>query len=308
MRTTLRFDHTRWIHYASPTPQEIEELIEEFDFHELIADDLLDMNVQPKIDQYDNDIFIVLQFPKFNQQTRKYLINEFNAILGKDYIITLSTYEANHIVKIIDEYKQDLAESDIKDEEAYKVSPYYILYTIVDQMYDKTLKAQSYSMKDIVMLEWTITANTIQKLQLDELMKKKSNTTHLKYTFLPQKPILMEIQKACVGFYEGDLDVYFEDLESKLEKILNNSMIMTETLQSITETYDELMTRQMNDTMRILTILTAIPAMLGLIASFYWMNVPLPFMYGELTWLWLLLSMVVVIVLLLFVFRRRKWL
>lgn len=271
-------------------------------------EDLSDLNVQPKIDKYDNDIFIALQFPKFNQQTRKYLINEFNAILGKDYIITSSTYEANHIAKIIEEYKQDLAESDIKDEEAYKVSPYYILYTIIDEMYDKTLKAQSHSMKDIVLLETGITANNIQKLQLEELMKKKSNTTLLKYTLLPQKPILAEIQKACVGFYEGDLDVYFEDLESKLEKILNNSMIMTETLQSITETYDELINKQMNDTMRLLTILTAVPAIIGLVASFYGMNVKLPFMNEDWTWIVLALSMFVLLALLLFVFKKRRWL
>ena len=73
-----------------------------------------------------------------------------------------------------------------------------------------------------------------------------------------QKTILMEIQKACIGFYDGDLDVYFEDLESKLDKILTNSMIMIETLQSITETYDETINNQMNAIMRVLTLLTAI--------------------------------------------------
>lgn len=224
----------------------------------MIEEDLLDTYVQPKIDQYDNDIFVVLTFPKYNQQTRKYLINEFNAVLGKDYIVTISTYEANHIAKIVEQYKADLAESDIKDEEAYKVSPYYILYTTIDEMYNKTLKAQAGAMKDILMLENSVSSNDITQIPLHELMKKKANSTFLKYTFLPQKTILMEIQKACIGFYDGDLDVYFEDLESKLDKILTNSMIMIETLQSITETYDETINNQMNAIMRVLTLLTAI--------------------------------------------------
>lgn len=306
MKTSLRFDKMKWIHYASPTKQEIDELVEEYDFHELISDDLAEMNVQPKIDQYDNDIFLVLTFPKYNPKTWKYLLNEFNVILGKDYIITMSTYEANHIAKIIEEYKMDLAESDIKDEEAYKVSPYYILYTIIDAMYDKTLKAQAYSMKDIVLLENKLSEWNVTELPLDELMKKKSNTTLLKYTFLPQKTILMETQKACIGFYQWDLDVYFEDLESKLEKILNNSMIMTETLQSITETYDELMNSQINSTMRLLTLLTAIPAILWLVTSFYGMNVSLPLMNSPLAWVALLLLMVVTLVIMLFIFKKRR--
>ncbi len=173
MKTTLRFGQTTWIHYASPNEQELQEFIEEYDFHELIAEDLLDTYVQPKIDQYDNDIFIVLTFPKYNLQTKKYIVNEFNAILGKDYIITISTYEANHIAKIVEQYKDELAESDIKDEEAYKVSPYYILYTIIDEMYNKTLKAQANGMKDIVMLENNISETDIAKIPLDDLMKKK---------------------------------------------------------------------------------------------------------------------------------------
>ncbi len=74
-------------------------------------------------------------------------------ILGKDYIITLSLYEASHIEKIVQQYKEDLAESDIQDEEAYKVSPYYIMYTIIDSMYDKIIKAQSQSSRDLALLD-----------------------------------------------------------------------------------------------------------------------------------------------------------
>ncbi len=307
MKTTLRFGQTTWIHYASPNAQELQEFIEEYDFHELIAEDLLDTYVQPKIDQYDNDIFVVLTFPKYNLQTKKYIVNEFNAILGKDYIITISTYEANHIAKIVEQYKDELAESDIKDEEAYKVSPYYILYTIIDEMYNKTLKAQANGMKDIVMLENNISETDITKIPLDDLMKKKWNTTFLKYTFLPQKTILMEIQKACIWFYEGDLDVYFEDLESKLDKILTNAMVMHETLQSITETYDALVNRQMNSIMRVLTLLTAGSAMMAIVTSFYGMNVKLPYMNAQFVWVVLLFAMLLSIWVMILIFKKKKW-
>lgn len=156
MKTTLRFGHMQWIHYASPTPEEISQLVEQYEYHELIAEDLQDMTVQHKIDQYDDVIFVVLNFPKYNVATKKYVLNEFNIIMGKDYIITLSRYEASHVAKIVAQYKDDLAESDVHDEEAFKVSPYYILYTIIDAMYDKTIKAQANASKDIVMIEASV--------------------------------------------------------------------------------------------------------------------------------------------------------
>jgi magnesium transporter len=170
-------------------------LIEEYEYHELIAEDLQDVNVQHKIDQYDDVIFMVLNFPKYNTLNKRYVLNEFNVILGKDSIITLSRYEASHIAKIIEQYKMDIGESDIQDEEAYKISPYYILYTIIDAMYDKTIKAQSNASKDLVLLESSMSDKDITRGTIEDLMRKKANVAFLKYTYLPQKEILVEMQK-----------------------------------------------------------------------------------------------------------------
>jgi len=202
MKNILNIGKMRWIHLASPTKEEVRQICDEYDFHELIVEDLEQMTVQHKIDQYDDNIFVVLNFPKYNEMTGKYVLNEFNIVLGKDYVITFSRYEANHVAKIVQEYQKDIAESDTKDEEAFKISPYYILYTIIDAMYDKMLKAQEKTSKDIILLEQKITTNTISREVIETLLKIKTNLVFMKYTFLPQREILMEIQKTIEGFYE----------------------------------------------------------------------------------------------------------
>lgn len=307
MKTTLRFGHMQWIHYASPTTEEVSQLVEQYEYHELIAEDLQETNVQPKIDQYDDVLFIVLNFPKYNVQTKKYVLNEFNIILWKDYIVTLSRYEASYVARIIEQYQQDLAESDTKDEEAFKISPYYILYTIIDVMYDKIIKAQTNSFKDVILLEAAMSSDDSAKAPIEDLMKKKSNATFIKYTFLPQKPILSEIQKACSWFYEWDLDVYFEDLDSKLDKIINNTHMLQDNIQSLTETNDALINNQMNKIMRVLTLLTAITWVLNLLMSFYSMNIKVPLMSYASAWWIILLIMWTLIVLMIYIFKRNKW-
>lgn len=124
-------------------------------------------------------------------------------------------------------------------------------------MYDKTIKAQSNASRDLVLLEGTITGITITRQAIEELMRKKASIAFLKYTFLPQKEILRELQAVCGGFYEGDLDVYFENLEAKLEKIINTTLILYETIQSLTDTHDAMLNLQTNSIIRILTIFTA---------------------------------------------------
>lgn len=306
MKTTLRFGHMKWIHLASPSPAELEQLIEQYEFHELIAEDLQEMTVQHKIDQYDDVIFVVLNFPKYNPLTKKYMLNEFNIVLWKDYVITLSRYEANHVAKIVEQYREDLAESDTQDEEAFKISPYYILYTIIDAMYDKTIKSQSNASRDLVLLEQSLTGNTITKQAIEELMRKKANTAFFKYTFLPQKEILRELQSVCWWFYEWDLDVYFEDLESKLDKIINSTLILYETIQSLTDTHDAMLNLQTNSIIRILTIFTALTWILTFISGFYGMNISLPLMQNAYAWLYIILIMFATVFLMLYLFKRMR--
>lgn len=76
--------------------------------------------------------------------------------------------------------------------------------------------------------------------------------------FIPHKEILEELQKALPKFYKEDLDVYFEDLEYKLEKIMNTIAVSFENIESLAETYNSLMTIKTNSMIGVLTIFTAL--------------------------------------------------
>jgi len=64
--------------------------------------------------------------------------------------------------------------------------------------------------------------------------------------FRPHKEILDEMQSALPKFYKEDLDVYFEDLEYKLEKIMNTIAVSFENIESLADTYNSLMTIKTN--------------------------------------------------------------
>ena len=137
MKNVLKFGKTQWIHLSAPTKDEIKELINKYDFHELIEDDLTESSTHEKVDVYEDYIFTVLNFPKYNTDSQRYFLNQFSTILGKNIIVTITKYDTNHIENIIANYDEELKERD--DDEEYKISPYYILYTVIDAMYDKTI-------------------------------------------------------------------------------------------------------------------------------------------------------------------------
>ena len=78
------------------------------------------------------------------------------------------------------------------------------------------------------------------------MMIRRRNLVFLKHLFVPQEEIIEELQKTIEKFYNGQLDLYFEDLQYKLDKIDNNISILTENLNSLSEIYNNLMNIRLN--------------------------------------------------------------
>jgi magnesium transporter len=98
----------------------------------------------------------------------------------------------------------------------------------------------------------------------------------MKHIITPHTEILSELQTATVNFYEWDLDVYFEDLLYKTDKILSLVSIAHENTESLFDVSDTLTTIRTNKIISILTIFTVLLWILTRISWLYWMNVVLP--------------------------------
>ncbi len=306
MKTVLHFWNIDWIHLFEPQKDEITELVKKYDFHELIEEDLLELTNQEKIDVYEDYMFIVVNFPKYNAENKKYFLNEFSIILGKNIIVTMTKFDTNHIKSIIEEYSEELKTRE--SDEDFKISPYYILYKILDTMYDKSIKMLTQSSKDVAAFESQLfTSNKLEKTLLESLTIKKRNIVWLKHTFAPHKEILDELQNALPKFYKEDLDVYFEDLEYKLEKIMNTIAISFENIESLSDTYNSLMNIKTNSMITVLTIFSALTWILTLISWIYGMNIILPGQTHTNFFPILMVIMWVVCIILLWIFKKKKW-
>lgn len=306
MKKILNIWKISWIHQTAPTKKDIDEIIKKYDFHDLIEDDIMEINTQDKMDVYDNYIFVVMHFPKYNPVSKKYLMNEFDIILWKDFIITLTRFETNHISKIRSEYEQEIKEKD--EDEDYKISPYYLLYIMIDVMYDKCIKLLNTISKDILIFEEQLfESQNLNKNILENLMIKRRNMIFLKHNFLPQKDILIEMQEVINKFYEWELEVYFEDLIYKLEKINYQIDIISQNIESLSDTYNSLMNIQTNSIITVLTIFTAITWILTLISWIYWMNITLPWQSNPYFYIILFCVMLLTVFSTLFVFKKKWW-
>lgn len=306
LKNVLKIWKIKWIHLSKPTHHELEEAIKNLDLHEMVEQDLIEPSAHDKIDVYDDCIFLVIHFPKYNEKLWKYLSNEMNIILGRDFIITITKYPTNNIEKIRQEYEQEIKE-EWEEAEEYKISPYYVLYKIIDVMYDKILLGLNKFNLDLMEMEKQVFDKSFVDTDLlKKVLIKKRNTVLLKTIISPQEEILVELQKVTANFYEGDLDVYFEDLEYKTSKILGHISIIHENIDSIGEIFNTLTNMMTNKNIGILTVLTVIIWIMTMISGIYGMNIGLPFQDYPGAFIVLMVFMVIMAVFTVLIFKKKK--
>ena len=79
----------RWVNIERTGPLERAWLEENFDFHALDLEDVLSRNQRPKIDVYDDYLFIVLHFPVFDPAAGRLGTGELDLFVGPGYVVTI---------------------------------------------------------------------------------------------------------------------------------------------------------------------------------------------------------------------------
>src|SRR5687767_3774924 len=122
----------RWINIERPRAIDRAWLEEHFSFHPLDYEDVFSRNQRPKVDEYEDYLFVVLHFPRYDKRLGRLNAAELDAFIGPDFIITLP----NESVQPLN-YLFDRAENDEHlREQLFSRGAGYLLYKIVDDCVD----------------------------------------------------------------------------------------------------------------------------------------------------------------------------
>src|SRR3954454_391078 len=92
----------RWINIERPRPVDRAWLEERFDFHVLDYEDVFSRNQRPKLDEYEDYLFIVLHFPRYDKNVSRLNAAEVDIFVGPDFLITLPNEPLQRIEDLFD--------------------------------------------------------------------------------------------------------------------------------------------------------------------------------------------------------------
>lgn len=280
--------------------EKVSYLCKNLGIHNLLIQDILDVNQRPKVEDYGDYCFFSTKsiLPSFNNEIES---EQLSFILGKNYLLSFQEKKGDHFDHVRQRIREKLGLVRYR-------RPDFLLFLLFESILDNYFKT-------IDILESKLDENRIIDIKSDPSPDIIQNIENLKRQVLLIKKTIIPIKEFMVKIEHEDFDLiseknlkYFSELKDLCLTLLDNCDKLEIRIESSVNMFFSIQGHRMNQVMKTLTVVATIFIPLTFIAGIYGMNFSnMP----ELQWKWgyfgVWLIMISVAVGMLIYFRNKKW-
>ncbi len=301
---TLHYGRVAWTNIEHVTPEDMQILRETYPhFHPLDLEDLQSRIERPKLDEYDDYLFVVMHFPLWDPVQRVSRASEVDMFVGSGYLVTVSDGSLKPLRHM---FEQCDANTEMREQLLGRGGS-KTFYAVIDRLVDYIFPILYKVDANIRELEEEIFTEDSRQI-IQDLSFIRRDILALRRIIRPQIVLLENLEKVDRPFIREELDVYFGDIQDHLVKGADIVEEHLEIINGLSDTANTLVTYRLNEVMRILTVISVLMLPLTLISGIYGMNVDLPFQRTELSFELVIGMMFVIATGMLTYFRHRGWL
>ena len=297
-----------WIGLHEPTEKEFDLVTREFGLHPLAVEDALKAHQRPKLEVYDDSLFVVLKPVLYEPESDTVSTGEVMLFLGDAFVVTVRHGVGSPLKAVRERLEQE--------PQLLGKGPTSVLYAVADAVVDHYLEVATELSTDLEELEAEVfspdgggsrhTASRIYGFKRQILEFRRATV-----------PLSMPLTRlAGVGAYGGTVPFvndrarpFFRDVNDHLARVNESVEGLDRLVSDVLSAHLAQMSVRQNDDMRKISAWAAMAAVPTMIAGIYGMNFDhMP----ELHWVWaypaVIALMGVLEVLLYRLFKRRGWL
>ena len=253
-----------WVDFVGEPPEVSEPiLLKTFAFHPLAVDDALRESHVPKVDDWDDYLYIVFHDIGFLRDSLEVETFELDVFLGPNYIVTHHDFPIPALDRVWSACE--------RDERAYKRGVDHILYRITDELAADFMLVIETMDEEIDRLE-----NDVFKKHNPTLAQRifafKRATLHLRRVMSPLREVLNKLARDDYAMIDQRDQVYFRDVYDHLVRLHDISESLRDLAGGALDTYLSVINNRMNDTMKTLTLITTLFMPVSFLAGFFGMN------------------------------------
>jgi len=277
---------------------------QKFRLHPLHINDCISPVQRPKLDVAPNYLFMVLLFPVYNRRTRKIISSEVDFFINSNTLITIHRGELAPLINFF-----NLCETTPEQKDKYFIgSPAFLIYELLNRLLSACNPILGNINLNINSIEENI-FNGYEKRMVKEILIAKTNVVNFRRITQTHRLVVSKLlEKSNLFFSPGKLKIYFKEVIENAEDIWQNLENLKETVEAIEQTNNSLISFQLNDIIKILTIISIIVLPISLTGTFFGMNLKFMPFINHPNAFWILLGVTGLMILFLIgYFKRKKW-
>jgi magnesium transporter len=295
-----------WIGLHEPNEAHMQQVADVFGLHPLAVEDAVHAHQRPKLDRYDETVFLVLKTVNYVPHESVALAREIvetgevMIFVGTDFVITVRHGEHGGL--------SDVRKRMDADPDHLRLGPYAVMHAIADYVVDHYLAVTNLMEDDIDAIEVVAFAPS-GKLDVEPIYLLKREVVELRRCVAPLSGAFLRMQTENKDLISKEVRRYLRDVADHQSQAADQITSYDDMLNSLVQAALARMGMQQNSDMRKISAWAGIVAVPTMIAGIYGMN--FHFM-PELDQKWgypTVLALMVVICLVLYrSFRTRNWL
>jgi magnesium transporter len=258
-----------WVNLSSPTPEETKTILENvFSFHPLAIEDCLSSSRYPKIEDYEDYLFLVMHAVAFNKE-EQFRTTELDFFIGKSFLVTHHTEPLSVVTNTIDRIQKNPTSV----ARGIDRLAHFLLDTMVDA-YQPVLNDLTTEVR--VLEEDVFTSHNQETAIIREFRGRKKELSDLQQIVRPQRDVVNRMARGEFKLIRPVMLPYFRDLLSNYNRIDSASATLSDQLYMTLDVFLNKASYETNEIIKVLTLLTAITTPSLLIGTWYGMNLKMP--------------------------------
>jgi len=300
---TIKATKFQWIDLEQPNADDTMIIKKKFNLHPIVVEEFCTPTLRPKAVEYDTCLYLAIHIPLFNEDSRTTFPGELDIAITETALITSHEKDIWQLTDFFNELKQDK-----KKREAYmSESPAALLRYIIEMLLESCFPKLDHISEKLDYIEAEIFAEHEKEMVL-EISVAKRDILNFRRTMKPQRSILESLSQKDFRLISHDIRPYFQDLIGTNIRIWNTLESFKETIESLEDTNNSLLSNKLNLTMKVLTIFSAIMLPMTVYSNVLAMSADIPFGKSPHAFLIHTSIMIMISLLTITIFRFKKWL
>ncbi|MFA5899081.1 MAG: magnesium transporter CorA family protein [Hyphomicrobium sp.] len=298
----IKTEKVSWIDFQEASTKEIVELQKRFNLHPLVVEEFSTPTLRPKAAEYGNCLYLAIHIPLYDNENKTTYPGELDIVICGQTLITAHDVEIYQLGEFFEKLQKSKKQRDLYMNQ----SPGALLRFILEMLLESCFPRLDHISKKLDFVEKEI-FDSHEKEMVFEISLVKRDILNFRRTMKPQRTVFESLVREN-RYIEQELRPYFQDLIGTNIRIWNMLESAKETIESLEATNNSLLSNQLDMTMKVLTIFSAVMLPMTVYSNILAMSADIPFGKDpNAFWIHLgimfLLSLITITV-----FKARKWL